>query len=199
MVRKRKVDKVEDNKVYVIEQMERFLWKNYKLTLQGIDVFIDRDTEFKRVMSKLEFNKNDVVEGIVLSYYLLEKSKTKILEHAFHECVHYALYMRGLPFKDGSPTFENELKKHGLEETSTGGLTEGWADLHTYVCSKCKKIKFLKTDKIPKSKDPEYNGYLTGCCHAPFSYRGKIRYTNKKLQEMRAKIKRKEEIKKDKK
>lgn len=195
MARKTKANTVEDNKVYVIEQMERFLWKNYKLTLEGVDVYIDRDTEYKRVMSKLELNDKEELEGIVLSYYLLQKSKTKILEQAFHECIHYALFKKGLPFKDGNPYFENELKVHGIENTSTGGLAEGWADLHTYTCSKCKKIKFLKVDRIPKSKCPEFNEYLTGCCHAPFKYRGKIRYSNKKLQEMRSKVKRREEIK----
>lgn len=195
MARKTKADIVEENKIYVSEQMERFLWKNYKLTLEGVDVFIDRDTEYKRVMSKLEFNENNEFEGIVISYYLLQQSKTKILERAFHECIHYALYKKGLPFQDGSPYFENELKKHGLEYTSTGGLTEGWADLHTYTCTKCKKIKFMKKDRIPKSKCPEFNEYLTGCCRSKFKYKGKIRYSNKKLQELRSKVKRKEEIK----
>lgn len=190
-----KQEKVDENKIYAYEQMERFLWKHYRFVMDGLDVYVDRDSKYKRVMTELSFNDNGVCDGFVISYYLLQKSKVKILEQVFHECIHYALYRKGKPYQDGHPVFEAELKNHGLEETSTGGVQEGWDDLHTYVCSKCKRLKFLKKDKIPKSKDPVYNGYLTSCCHAPFLYKGKIRYTNKKLQEIKGMIKRKEEIK----
>lgn len=192
-----KQQKVDDNKLYAYQQMERFLWKNYRYVMDGLDVYIDKDTKYKKVMTELSMNDNGVCDGFVLSYYLLQKSKPKILEYVFHECIHYALYRQGKAYLDGQPTFEAELVKYGLEHTSTGGVQEGWADLHTYICSKCKKIKFLKQEKIPKSKDPVYNEYLTSCCHAPFLYKGNVRYTNKKLQEIKGKVKKREEIKRN--
>lgn len=186
MARQTKYQKVDENKAYVIDQMDKFLWKHYKLVLSDVPVYIDRDKEFKRIMGKLEFGENGE-PSIILSHYLLQMSKNKILEWAFHECVHYALWKKGYPYKDGEQYFEDELKKHGLP--STGGLVEGWVDLHVYICSGCKKPLFMKKDKIPKKNCPDENGMLSGCCRAPIKYKGKVRYTNKKLKEIASKIK----------
>lgn len=184
----RKQDRIADNKEYAYTQMKRFLWKYYKFTLDDIEIYVDSDKKYKRVLSELEVNNNGLVTGIVLSQYLLEQSKEKILERVLHEVIHYAMYKQGKAYRDGDKDFENELRRFGLGHTSTGGLTEGWADLHTYICAECKNIMFLKENKIPKKQDPAEQGYLTGCCHAPFIYKGKIRYTNKKLQEIRSSI-----------
>lgn len=186
MARQTKQQKVEENKIYVMEQMDRFLWKYYRLLLKDVDVYVDRDREFKRVMTKMEIDDNGKA-SIILSYYLLQMSRGKILEWAFHECVHYALYKKGFPYKDGEPYFEEELKKYDLP--STGGLAEGWVDLHVYICTGCKNPLFMKKDKIPKKNCPDFNNYLSGCCRAPIKYKGKMRYTNKKLKELTDKIK----------
>lgn len=190
----RKSERIAEHKLYAVEQIERFLWKHYRLTLRDVDVFIDSDKKYQRVMSELQLSDDgNKVEGIILSKYLMEMSKEKVLIYALRAAVYYAMWYNRKPYVDGHPEFEAELKDKGLEEASTGGVTEGWDDLHTYICSGCRQIKFLVRERIPKKKCPVENKYVTACCEKPFIYKGKIKYTNKKLRELKERLRRKEE------
>lgn len=51
--------------------------------------------------------------------YLINGSLNDILSTIRHECIHYALFCKGLPFRDGEKYFESELKKHDTHSTNT--------------------------------------------------------------------------------
>jgi SprT-like protein len=104
----------------------------------------------------------------------IEIGKTYIENHPWetvystlkHECIHYYLYERDLPYKDGHPYFENELKKHGSHSTGTvrykGKVVE-------YVCTAdgC-KTTYRKKKRYPRNGQ----GYRSGCCKAPIKFVG---------------------------
>lgn len=174
-----KQEKVEKNIRYAREQAERFLKYEYKIKYP-IEVSGHKRIEKEGLYSRL-LVKDGKPYGIDISYDLLVKgNREKLLFATLREAVKVALWYKRLPYGEGTAEYENELKKYGLP--SYGGLPHTGKDLHTYGCSECKKIYFLKEKMLPKSKDVTLQNVFTKCCKARFEYVGKIHYTNKQLQ-----------------
>lgn len=171
--------KAEKNIKYAREQIERFLWHEYRIKYP-IEVYGHKRIEGEGFFSKLEF-KDGKPSAIDISYNLLIGSKReRILLTSLREAVKIALWYRRKPYGEGDKEYETELKKYGLPRY--GGLSQTGKELHTYSCSSCEKVFFLREKKLPKSKDVSEQNIYTSCCKAKFQYAGKIHYTNKQLQ-----------------
>lgn len=93
---------------------------------------------------KIEFSKDFV------AYHPIEE----IISTIKHECVHYALYELGKPYKDGDKYFEDYLKKVGADST---GTKSSKSPSHHYACGAC---GYSFTRKVRKN----YSGYGCGKC-----------------------------------
>lgn len=102
---------------------------------------------------KIEISKNSI-----------EHQEWKlVIECLIHECIHYALYMKGLPHLDGEPYFEAELKKHGAHSTNTV-VYKGKAV--RYGCSGCGEVWHRRR------KIRNISQYVSGCCYKSIQFHG---------------------------
>lgn len=97
--------------------------------------------------------------------YIEHQEWNTIRETLIHECIHYALYERDLPYKDGEFYFENELRKHGSHST---GMVKYKGKVIEYACTGegCGEVFHVKK-RYPKNKT-----YITRCCNAPIKFTG---------------------------
>lgn len=175
-----KQEKVENNLIYLEEQVKNFLKYEYRIKYR-IHVYGNKALEKEGYNAKTLFKRGKPV-GIDVDYNLLLKGKETILKETLREAVRIALWHMKKPYKDGSKEYEVELKRRGLP--SYGTVSHKGKELHTYICSECKKIYMLKDKKLPKGKDPAVQNIYTPCCNVRFSYEGKVFYNNKKLQRL---------------
>lgn len=157
----------------VKKHIHQFLRKNYDLSLQIPVSFSGRLRKSLGVF-KYRINKRtrEVVKGslqIDLSKKLLKASKKDLLDVAYHEAIHYALFEKGLPSTDGTGTFERELIKHNLKHTSNYNHGKDKIDFQSslgtqrmwvWSCPKCHRI--MKTSYRQTRKD--YGRYRSSCC-----------------------------------
>jgi len=121
---------------------------------------------------------------IVLNKDLLHaKSKELVLGIAKHEALHYALFVTGKPFRDGSAYFENELRKHNLPRTGIGTKELGTTSKYwVWICKECTKI----VKRGGKTHKNYARDYVSGCCSAMLEEVGWVylkpdqKYINKK-------------------
>ena len=52
-------------------------------------------------------------------FFVENNDPITVLDVLRHELVHYALYIQKIPYKDGQPAFERELKRLGIVSQST--------------------------------------------------------------------------------
>lgn len=192
---KRKVEMAQKKLNYIREQIERFLWKNYRARV-NMELYIQkRLAKDHHVYSKITFPENShiVKTGVVEIDYdydlMTTKGRPSLLEHAFRDAVRIGLWYQKREFRSGTREFEHELRKHNIP--SYGVVAPTGLDLHTYVCSGCEQVWLLQQKKPPKRKDPVEQGYKSGCCGVDFRYDGVIYYDNKKLQIAMREVKRK--------
>lgn len=182
-----KRSKVENNIIYLEEQVERFLKHEYRIRYK-VNVYGHKKIEREGYYARTIFEKGKPV-GIDVSFQMLSKSgKETLLKVVLREAVRIALWNMRKPYRDGSKEYEIELRRKGLP--SYGTVAHTGKELHTYSCSKCNRIYFLKERKLPKSKDPTIQEVHTACCKVRFMYKGKVKYTNKKLQRIVGELKR---------
>lgn len=176
--------KIDKQLAYMRKQINLFLWQHYKVKVD-FKLYANKELTKKRLYSETLFHedRSKPIEVDIEYTILIKGKKQKILETAFREATRIGCYKLGRPYKNGASDFERELKKHGLP--NYGGVSEMGKELHSYECSKCKQIWALKDKKMPKGKDPEQLGYLTGCCKEPFKYGGKKFYSNEVLQRIK--------------
>ena len=89
----------------------------------------------------LEYGTNEVIIGILK-----------------HECIHYALHIKGRANRDGHPEFEAELRKHNAPSTNT--LKIGM--YYLFSCNRCGK----EYESMRKQLVRTPNKYRTKCCQA---------------------------------
>lgn len=121
-----------------------FLEKNYGIKLEVPLILNPRMRTtygwFKYRKNKVGSNKSAI--SVELSKFFVENNNTEVvLDVLRHELIHYALFMMDKPFKDGNPTFENELKKLSIVSQSNVGLKHKIKNkpknMNLYICSKC--------------------------------------------------------------
>lgn len=116
---------------------------------------------FQRVtMMGESFSCRIEISGNMIKYY----SYDEVISTLKHECIHYVLFEKGLPFQDGQPLFEKELAKHG---SHSSGTKKYKGKVHKYACSNedCGR-QFAKTRKGYEKR------YICGKCRSEFVYLG---------------------------
>src|SRR5690625_1994553 len=153
--------------------MNDFLRKNYRMTLNIPVNWSGRMTaNLGKFTWKYKTETKELIPGtmkIVLSKKLLQTKNKRLVEAvAKHEALHYALYILGKPYSDGSNYFESELKKHGLESTSNFSSTRNGTTMRlgvkkrmwVWTCPGCGKIASASYGKTRK----DYSRYMIQCC-----------------------------------
>lgn len=75
---------------------------------------------------------------IELASRLLTNYNVETIESVIkHELTHWALSVKGIPFQDGDPEFEAEIRRVGAHST---GIIRASGTLYTAKCSSCKKV-----------------------------------------------------------
>ncbi|MEX3625076.1 SprT-like domain-containing protein [Viridibacillus arvi] len=95
--------------------------------------------------------------------YIENQKWETVIETLIHECIHYALYVQNLPYRDGHPLFEAELKKHGSHST---GTVKYHGKVVQYDCPSCGKV-YQKKKRYPRNQT-----YKSGCCRQPIRFIG---------------------------
>lgn len=178
-----KQQRIEKNLLFIREQLSRYLYKHFKKKLE-YKLYANKDLKKQRRFSKITFpeSKTELVEVDVEYETVVKGRKQELLDIAFRSAIRIGMWQTGRPYKDGHPEVVRELEKAGLK--NYGFVPEMGMDLHTYQCSKCKRIYALQEKKLPPSRNPVDKGYKTGCCKEPFEYTGVQYYDNEKLQEI---------------
>lgn len=133
------------------EVAEDFLLDNFDLTL---DIPIRISNRMTRTFGSFVRTRNRVTgeikcKEIVISSNLYKyHGYDKMIDTLKHECIHYALYLLGRPYKDGQAYFENTLKEHGVSST---GTTKYKGKAHQYTCTGCKNT-FKQTRRFNTDK-----------------------------------------------
>lgn len=144
---------------------EDFLKEHFDLPLD-VPLRISKRMKSKLGVFSIKYNKNEVLSSeIVLSYnFVINNDKNVILDVLYHECVHYALYKKRLPFRDSDPEFINTLERLGISRTRSYKYK---GQSYLYECRKC-RYQFSKNMKGYEKR------YMCGRCHGKFLYRGTV-------------------------
>jgi SprT-like protein len=135
-----------------------FLAKNYSMELR---IPIERNNRFSRTLGCFTCFKG-APEKIELSGTLLKfGADSVVLDVLYHELIHYALFTKGEPYKDGTVNFENELRKHGVTSTETS------CDVGEHLRIKCGRCSAeILTSRLAIAKYP--SKYRSSCCKTQF-------------------------------
>ncbi|WP_462422170.1 SprT-like domain-containing protein [Salinicoccus sp. Marseille-QA3877] len=144
---------------------DEFLRKNFDLSLD-VPLRISKRMKSKLGVFSIKYNDHKVLSSeIVISYnFIINNDKEAVLDVLYHECVHYALYKKRLPFRDSDPEFINTLEHLGISKTRRYKY-RGQSFL--YECRKC-KYQFSKNMKGYEKR------YICGKCHGKFTYIGTV-------------------------
>lgn len=112
------------------------------------------------------YQKRKISKRIEISKQLIEVGdKSVIKDTLLHECLHYALFTLGLPYKDEDKYFVSEARRLGI------GLTDEVYVGYEYVvkCNKCNKIAITE---IKNRINKKYIGtkYKTNCCKEGYTH-----------------------------
>lgn len=148
---------------------DAFLQKYFDIPL-GIPIRISKRMKSKLGAFQIKYNRQKVVRSeIVMSYnFMVHNSKETILDVLYHECVHYALYISGLPYRDSDQTFTNTLKRLGISRTRTYAYR---GQRHLYECRTC-GYQFAKNVKGYEKR------YICRKCRGKFIYVGETTLQN---------------------
>lgn len=144
---------------------EDFLKEHFDLSLD-IPLRISKRMKSKLGVFSIKYNRDKILSSeIVLSYnFIINNDQEAVLDVLYHECVHYALYKKRLPFRDSDPEFINTLERLGISRTRSYKY-KGQAYL--YECMKC-CYQFSKNMKGYEKR------YICGKCHGKFTYIGTV-------------------------
>ena len=148
---------------------EQFCSKNFNINLMiPIRISSRMKNKLGAFVVKTK-NRKIISEEIVISKSFVDNnSKAVILDVLYHECVHYALYKLGLPYKDQDQYFKDTLKELGIRKSRS--YTYKGIE-HIYFCPTC-RYQFTKRMKGYEKR------YICRTCHSKFKYVGE---SSKKL------------------
>ncbi len=146
---------------------KEFLRRNFNLDLD-IPIRIS-----KRMKSKLGvfivkyYGKKATGSEIVISEdFIVNNDETAVLDVLYHECVHYALYKTGQPYRDSDEIFIRTLDRLGISRTRSYRYR---GESFLYECRKC-KYRFSKNMKGYEKR------YRCRSCRGKFIYRGIVNH-----------------------
>lgn len=144
--------------VHLVKHAEQFLKNNYNLSLT-IPIIINN--RLRSTMGVFYHNKTKSLRIELSGKIIKYGHELAILDILNHELVHYALFEKGLPYKDGDSYFEEELSSLGVGSTESNFIGE----LHICKCETCNR-NFTTDVKSHYIK----SYYKTTCCNAKVVY-----------------------------
>ncbi|MGM9927595.1 MAG: hypothetical protein ACI35P_06550 [Bacillus sp. (in: firmicutes)] len=193
MAAKTEKEVIQERLSYLINEMNRFLYREYNLTLK-VPVLVN--PRMKTTNGWVKYSRDPYSKKILFHTIQIEFNKSNLLNRsleynvgtALHEAVHYACMVRGKPHRDGDAYFESELKRLGLPSNYGGGRSDGRKQedrqsmrelykgkmFHYCVCKQCGGyIQHWK--RKPSEKElRNLRRYQSRCCRAPIVYKGEI-------------------------
>lgn len=145
---------------------EDFLRDTYGMELE---IPILRNNRLRSVMGRYLSDYDDTPLAIEIAGYMFDYAAPDVvIDTLKHECVHYALHVKGEPNADGHLHFEAELARLGVGATETCNV----GTYVIYTCDDCgeeakSRGKRLLTD---------YKGRVTSCCGSRFTIVGERIY-----------------------
>lgn len=135
--------------IYQLQDFARkFLKDTYNLELV---VPLKLNGRMKTTCGWFRYKKRSRVPVVVeLNKFFVENNESDlVIDVLKHELIHYALFMKGIPCRDGDYEFEKELKRLGVVSQSTinqYNVVSKPRNLHYYRCqeSSCNKEYRLK-------------------------------------------------------
>lgn len=95
----------------------KFLQEAYGIEL---DIPVVINGRLKSVNGRYIRYNNGTPKSIEISKNYIEYQDWELVISTLkHECIHHALFVKGLPFRDGEELFEAELVRHGSHSTKT--------------------------------------------------------------------------------
>ena len=138
------------------ETATAFLRENYGMEL-GIPIV--RNNRLRTVMGRFISAYRGGATSIEIAGFVFEHGEREvIIDTLYHECVHYAIFERGEPYKDGHPHFEAELKRLGVGATGTNIVGK----YVIYACQNCGKEAQARGKQLLR----DYRERMTICCSA---------------------------------
>lgn len=122
-----------------------FLKKNYQMNLE---IPISMNGRLKRVLGRFRFQNKKPLRIEMSRNFVEYSTKDEVIDVLKHELIHYALYAKGLPYKDGEAYFEGELKKHNSSPTRT---FKPRGQMVIYQCQTC-------GNEYPRSRRLSHDG-----------------------------------------
>lgn len=151
---------------------KQFLMEYYD---QPLTIPITRNNRLRSSLGRFVYDRHHRAMRIELAGFLLDYgAKSVIIDVLMHECIHYALFEKGLPHRDGEAYFEKQLQLHGVSRTNL--LKVG--PYRQYICEKCQQIGETKNRKLLKRPSM----YRTTCCHAKIILTGEKVYDGISLE-----------------
>lgn len=148
-----------------------FLLTTYNMPLA---IPIVRNNRLRTSLGRFLYNRKGEAVQIELAGFLLDQGVLPVIHDVLkHECIHYALFMQGLPHQDGSSVFEKELQRYSVSRTHTlkvGSVTE-------YMCMSCHKKGETKNNRLIKSP----HLYRTVCCNGKLKIMGEKMYDGREI------------------
>ena len=143
---------------------EEFLWDNFQMKLR---IPIRISNRMKSTLGVFKFyRKSRKPFEIALSGELVaNQPRDVVIDVLYHECVHYALFMQGLPHSDGDREFKDTVDRLGVSRTRTFRY-KGTA--HLYECKDCDQ-RFTRKMKGYEKR------YMCGRCKGNFQYLGTVK------------------------
>lgn len=144
---------------------DEFLERNFDMPL-GVPIRISRRMKSRLGAFQIKYIRGgDVKTEIVMSHEFIEHNNEEtILDVLYHECVHYALYIQGKPYRDSDALFISTLDRLGISRTRTYAYK---GRSHLYECRRC-RYRFSKNIKGYEKR------YICRKCRGRFSYVGEI-------------------------
>lgn len=151
---------------------KHFLKKEFGLELT---VPIEVSGRMKSVLGAFyhDMNNNPVSIKIAKGILVEEGREIDAIETLKHECVHYALCVKGIPFGDDDKEFIDTCNRLGVPLT---GTCKGFADQHMWDCKHGQKTLSKNNMRYHEK------GYRYTKCNCKLTYRGK--FTQKQLEDM---------------
>lgn len=146
-----------------------FLKRHFDMPL-GIPIRSSKRMKSRLGAFQIKYRGNEVVkcEIVMSSEFIYHNTEETILDVLYHECVHYALYAQGLPYRDSDAEFIKTLDRLGISRTRTYAYK---GRSHLYECRRC-RYQFSKNIKGYEKR------YICGRCRGKFRYMGEMTLQN---------------------
>lgn len=144
----------------------QFLFEHYKMKL---NIPVKRNNRLRSTQGRFLMSRDGTPIRIEIAGKTIDYgTKEAIIGILKHECIHYALHMKGYAAKDGHPYFEAELRKHDAPSTNTIIIGKHYL----FTCNKCGQQYESRRKQLVLTPSK----YRTKCCKARLTIVGERIY-----------------------